>query len=563
VKVYVKGQPEVSLTKSHFVAEGGEGKVFVRGTTGYKVFHDPKKAIPLGKIQDLSRIKDYRVIAPVDALYNGKKAIHVGHTFKFVPDTWTLCQLFPRAFRDREGFDHKKALELVQQIQAGVRAVHKGGILIVDLNEMNFLVSKDFTTPYFIDVDSYQTPRYPATAIMPSVRDPQVQGLDFTENSDWFSFAVVSFQLFVGIHPFKGKHPSIKGLEERMKAGVSVFDKDVRMPKTAYGLDAIPSSYRDWYEDMFARGGRGAPPDGTHHVIVLRPTIRKITGTDNFEITEVAEYAEAIRDLFVGAGHTVAWDGEQVLIDRRHAGYWPTPIAVGFTPKHGHPMVALTAKHLGTRLMDATTKQMLDGFTLPEGETMSANDTIYVRSRDKILEVTFAEAGNKVLASTRVAANVLEHACKLYEGVAIQSLLGEPHVSIFPRQGVCYQLTIPELKGHKVVQAKHEGGVLMVLAAEKGTYHRFVFRFDTDYTSYDLRKVEDVSPTDLNFVVLDSGVCACVNEDEEMELFSVKKGSKTIKTISDPVLGGDMRLAKDGGTVLFYRGNKVYKMRMK
>lgn len=563
MKVYVKGQPEVSLSKSHFVAEGGEGKVFVLGDTGYKVYHDPKLAIPVGKIQDLSRIGDHRVIAPRDALYSGKKAQHVGHTFKFVADTWTLCQLFPRAFRDREGLDHKKALELVQQIQAGVHAVHRANVLVVDLNEMNFLVSKDFATPYFIDVDSYQTPRYPATAIMPSVRDPLVRGLDFTESSDWFSFAVVSFQLFVGIHPYKGKHPKVKGLEERMKAGISVFDRDVKMPKTAYGLDAIPSSYRDWYEVTFVHGRREAPPEGTHHVIVLRPTVRKITGTDNFEIVEVAEYDNIIRDLFVGAGHTVVWDGDQILIDRRHAGYWGSPLSVGFTPRHGHPIAALPVKHMSTHLMDLTSKGLLKEFTLPDGETVSANDTIYVRSRDKILEVVFAEAGNRIMASTRIAANVLEHACRLFPGVAIQSLLGDPHASIFPRQGACYQLALAELKGHKVVQAKHEGGVLMILAAEGGTYHRLVFRFDKDYSSYDLRKVEDVPATDLNFTVLDSGVCVCLNEDEELELFSARKGSQSVKTISDPILGGDMRLSKDGGTLIFHRGNKIYRMRMK
>lgn len=563
MKVYVKGQPEVSLTKSHFVAEGGEGKVFVRGDTGYKVYHDPAKAIPLGKIQDLSRINDYRVITPRDALYSGKKAEHVGHTFKFVPDTWTMCQLFPRAFRDREGFDHKKALDLVQQLQVCVRSVHEANVLIVDLNEMNLLVSRDFSVPYLIDVDSYQTPRYRATAIMPSVRDPLVQGLDFTESSDWFSFAVVSFQLFVGIHPYKGKHPNVKGLEERMKAGISVFDKDVKVPKTAYGVDTIPSSYRDWYESMFVHGQRHAPPEGTHHVIVLHPSVRKIRGTDNFEITELARYDRDIRDLFLGGGHTVVWDGEQVFIDRRHAGYWPSTFAVGFTPRHGHPVAALSTRHMPTHLLDLTTKEMLKGFSLPGGETVSANGTIYVHSRDKILEVTFAEGGNRVVPSTRVAANVLEHACRLYEGVAIQSLLGEPHASIFPRQGACFQLAVPELKGHKVVQAKHDDGVLMVLAAEAGTYHRFVFRFDDRYTEYDVRKVEDVAATDLNFVVLDSGVCVCLNEEEELELFSVKRGSKSVKTISDPVLGGDMRLKKDGGTVVFHRGNKIYKMRMK
>jgi len=103
----------------------------------------------------------------------------------------------------------------------------------------------------------------------------------------------------------------------------------------------------------------------------------------------------------------------------------------------------------------------------------------------------------------------------------------------------------------------------MVMAAEGGKYHRFVFRFDSEFKSYDVRKVEDVTATGLNFVTLDSGVCVCLNEDEELELFSCKKGSKSVKTIQDPVLGGDMRLVKNYGELMFFRENKLYKMKMK
>ncbi len=36
-----------------------------------------------------------------------------------------------------------------------------------------------------------------------------------------------------------------------------------------------------------------------------------------------------------------------------------------------------------------------------------------------------------------------------------------------------------------------------------------------------------------------------------------------MKVIEDTVLGGDMLLGKSGGTLLFGRGNKLYKMRMR
>lgn len=56
MKIYIKGGAEVSLTKADFVAEGGEGQVYARGPIGYKIYHDTSKAIPLGKIQELSGI---------------------------------------------------------------------------------------------------------------------------------------------------------------------------------------------------------------------------------------------------------------------------------------------------------------------------------------------------------------------------------------------------------------------------------------------------------------------------------------------------------------------------
>lgn len=561
MKVFVKGDAEVNLTKAHFVAEGGEGKVFARGDVGYKVYHDPAKAIPLGKIQELAPISDPSVVVPRDPLFSGRRGKHVGHTFRFVRDTWALCQLFPRAFREREGLGHDDAIALMRRIQEAVTAVHRAGVLVVDLNEMNLLVSRDFSTPYFIDVDSYQTIHYPATAIMPSVRDPLVRGHDFTEMSDWFSFGIVAFQLLVGIHPFKGKHPKVRGLEDRMRAGISVFDASVSVPKVAYPLDVVPDVYEAWFRALFVDGRREPPPADLQATIVVQPMVRKITGTDNFEITELHEFDDPVRAVWLGGGRVVVHAGHRIFVDGRLTLTSDKVVAVGFTPKHGHPVCGVSSGGSLT-LLDLVTGAPLD-LRLSVRETATAGETMYVRGTDKVFEVTFTEAANKVMAGARPTANVLENATRLYDGVAVQSLLGEPHVSLFPRPGACYQKGLPELKGHKVVQAKHDGGVLMVLAAEAGTYHRFVFRFDDRYETYDVRKVEDTTPTDLNFVVLDSGICACLNEDEELEMFLNRKGSKAVKTIKDPMLGGDMRLLKQGGRVLFHRDNKLYGMRMK
>jgi hypothetical protein len=75
--------------------------------------------------------------------------------------------------------------------------------------------------------------------------------------------------------------------------------------------------------------------------------------------------------------------------------------------------------------------------------------------------------------------------------------------------------------------------------------------------------VSDINPGGLNFVVLDSGVCVCLNEDEKLEIFSNRAGSAGLKIVEDAVLGGDMILGKQGGALIFARGSKTYKMKMR
>jgi len=72
------------------------------------------------------------------------------------------------------------------------------------------MITNNYKTPIFLDVDSYQTPSFHADALMESVRDPLIQNNKFTELSDWYSFGIVVFQMYIGIHPFKGRHPNFK-----------------------------------------------------------------------------------------------------------------------------------------------------------------------------------------------------------------------------------------------------------------------------------------------------------------------------------------------------------------
>jgi len=560
MKVHIKGQGSaIRLTKRDFVASGGEGEVYAKGGVAFKVYFDPKKVIPLGKIQELSHIRDPRVVKPEKVLTDSKGK-PIGYTYKFVKDAWSLCQIFPRAFRDRNGVSFNTIQKLVKQMHEGVENIHKSGILIVDLNEMNFLIPKKFDDVMFIDVDSYQTPSHPATAIMPSVKDWKVQKNKFTTDSDWYSFGIVTFQMFTGIHPYKGRYKKKKmSFDERMQQGISVFNQDVGVPKAAYQFDVIPKGYRDWYEAVFEKGKRCAPPMDLGAAMIFAPKIVTLSGTQYLDITEIGEYDGDIMDFWSDGHKLVVATTKAMYVDKNRTGQPTKATGVAFTPRGGRP-IQIDGSTL--TMTDMTLKKNLP-FGLTTKEVSYTNGRMYIRTTDRIHEVTFTEAGNTIIPSTKEAAQVLEHATRLYPGVAIQNLLGSTYVSLLPESGKSYQIPIKELDGYRIVDAKFEGGVLMVVGQIKGKYNRLVLRFDLTDQSYDVREVKDIQPTGLNFVTLDSGVCVSITEDEKMEAFSSRKNASSIKVIDDPVVGGDMKLGKHAGAVVVAKGNKMYKVKMK
>ncbi len=93
----VKGKGRVTLSKADFVASGGEGSVYRRGSLAYKVYNDPKKMIPVEKIRELSVLTLPQIIRPQDVLLDDHDR-PVGYTMTFLSGAFTLCQLFTKAF---------------------------------------------------------------------------------------------------------------------------------------------------------------------------------------------------------------------------------------------------------------------------------------------------------------------------------------------------------------------------------------------------------------------------------------------------------------------------------
>ncbi len=558
----MRGKGDVTLTDQHFKAQGGEGKIYVLGGQAYKIYLDPTKMIPEAKIRELSVLSAPNIIKPELVLMDSKNK-PVGYSMRTVPgQTYPLIQTFPKAFRDRNKLDPQKMLALVRKLQEGVGHCHSHKILVVDLNEMNFLVDHHFKDIFFLDVDSYQTPSFPATALMESVRDRHMQGYQFNTGTDWFSFGVVSFQMMVGIHPYKGKHSSIKDLDSRMKKNVSVLNPDVSVPATVLPFSLIPRIYLDWYEAIFEKGQRVPPPaDLTAVIIVQTPQVTAQMGSNQFDIEEIFDLSAPISYYLATSDLMVTGDG--VFAGKRFYPNTPADAKIAITPKFNHPVVGYIDGFRMAKFYDLINQKDIAGSFAAE-EMMHYDGRIYIRRGLQLLELEFVEFSNQIIVNMKHIGNVTENSSRMYDGVLIQNMLGACYASIMPSAGLHYQPRLKELDGYQIVDAKYENKVLMVVGSKAGKYDRFVLRFDDTYLAYDVSVVTDISYTGLNFTVLDQGVVIHINEDEEVEVFTNRKGSSNsnMQKRKDPAIGGDCKLFHRGTQALFARGNKLYKFKM-
>ena len=558
MRVHIKGKGQVDLNNNDFLAEGGQGKVYSKGNLVYKVYHDPKKMIPDGKVTELAALTFPNIIKPEDLLVNGKGQV-IGYTMKHVPDAHPLCKVFTKAFRQREKVSEQDIVKMVQRMRETVAHVHDKHVLIVDLNEMNFLCDKHFGEVYFLDVDSYMTPHFPATALMESVRDRHMKPNQFDQGTDWFAFGIVSFQLFIGIHPYKGKHPNYHDIDTRMLKNVSVLNPDVSVPAVCYPFTNIPKAYLDWYKAVFEDGKRVPPPTDMHGVIVIAaPKVQTVSGSNNFDIAEMGKYKGEVIDYYFSAGVEVVVTTDRVYVNGRETTYNVTPV-FGFTPKQNKPLAAYAIGNGLVEIIEAVGQQVKH--TCGGRDVMAYENRLYVLGDMGVLEVGCFE-GKDLFVNTTHVANVLEKATKMYDGVVVQNLLGSYYLSFFPKPGHHQQVAVPELNGYQVVDAKFQSGVLMVMGAKGGKYDRLVFRFDEQW-KYDLTVRPDVTLTGINFVVLDSGACVCINEEEKVEVFSARKDGTHSMVIDDPAINSNMRLFRRAGKVVFGQGDKVFSMTMR
>lgn len=568
MKVYIHGTDvPISLTDRNFIAKGGEGSVYAIGNTAYKVYDDPSKVIEGKKVTELAVLTHPNIIKPEHSLVNQKNQV-IGYTMRYVSNTHPLCQLFTKAFKQRNMIEHDTIMSLIKKFREMIAHIHHKGIVVVDLNEMNFLASEKFDELFAIDVNSYQTPSFPATAIMDSIRDRHCKN-KFDENTDWFSWAIITFQMIIGIHPYKGRHPKFESvaldqrLDARMKSNISVFHSGSSVPKVCYSFDVIPPALKQWYIGVFENGLRIKPPENFEMLSPVIVAVEKKMQGKCFDIKEITSYSKEIIRHWYHAGTRVVLTTEELYVDKRQyhvKGEWK----IAFT-KHGRPIAVII--NMGKlELIDLDNGKSIPCISSAQG-ILEYNGDLYILNGDNLLRLEFLELPASKIPAFTNCGKVMDvpGATTVYDGVIIQNMLGKWFATIKPSSKEFYNIPLDELDGYQIVDAKFANKVLGVIGINRktGKYSRFIMRLASDYKSYDLRIVKDVVFTGLNFTVNNNGICALIDEEERFEAFANVKDAGGMKQIDDPDVPGDIKLSHEDAAIVFYKGNTLYSIKMK
>lgn len=563
----IRGKSKINLGTREFVTSGGEAKIFKSNNTIYKIYHKESDMIPDSKIYELQEINKSNVLIPKDIILNNK-GVRAGFTMDSVDRVIHLCKLFTNSFINQNNVSNNTIADLVKHMQETIQAIHSSGCIQVDGNELNYLVdNKDFKTCYFIDVNSYQTKSFPATVIMPSIRDWHAKV--FNEVSDWFSFAIIACQLFIGIHPYKGKHQDFKrhDMEKRMKANISIFNKNTRTPKSVRDLSNIPSNYMDWFIDLFENGKRELPPSTVGEMNAKVKYI-VVTSTDNFIIKEALDHIDfddTIIDHYTSKGVSITRTKKSIYLgnDKYRIG---RGVHLIHTPNTLTPIFVKIED--GKVVIKPLTRQRHVTVWSPMAadDLMIIDDTIYIKLKGDLIETKFMDhhLNSSSLLMPKTVWTISENSSELFKNIIVQNILGCKHYVIpNPSKGQMNMRRLFVLDGYKVLDAKYENKVAVFsIFNQTSIEYKLLVLTGIEGAKYSSRYINTNGMAEVNFVTLDNGIVILIYDDQ-MEIFSNDISSKKVKIIKDKELSSNMILCKKGVSTRFFTDNKIYNIKMR
>ncbi len=554
---FIQGGNTVTLHDHDFIAQGGEGLLYAQGDWAYKIYSNPSTMPPAAKIQALAVLDRENIIRPQALLLDAHHQ-PVGVQMAYVADTVALPRLLTNDYRHAHHIEPHQILKLLHTMRETIDFIHDQQCLLVDANEMNYLVdSQQHAQVYFIDVDSYQTPHFPATAIMPSIRD--YHSPDFSELTDWFAFAIVACQLLVGIHPYKGKHPQFnkKDLAARMQANVSIFNPHVSVPAAVRDFSLIPSAWRNWFERLFEQGERCAPPPLNITATAPALTAPTLRSTQQLHIQLRQSFAAPIHACHSAHGHLTVFAGQQAHLDGGVSVAVSQGDKIIYTPRTLQPMLAHIEQGQ-LRLMNLHTQTPLS-LNLKADHLLLSGHQLFCAQQNQLTAIKLHELNQHCVAAPGSSWNIMPRAHQVLDGLLYQNLLGEPYL-LLPQAQACSMIHVPELRGYHIIEGKFEAGVAMLMGYQHGQYDLLCLRFSEDLQHYQWDVTASVEQAQINFVALDNGVVVQLTQEGELTLRH--RLHNTERQIRDPAIRSDMRLCQHDAQVLAYQAHHLYSLKL-
>ncbi|HNW88042.1 MAG TPA: hypothetical protein PKN48_00115 [Bacteroidales bacterium] len=529
------GKIELNASKD-YLATGGEAVLYGHSPMGLviKIYHDPKRCISEQKFKELSPMAvEPMIIAPKAFVTQNTKRI--GYAMHWAKNTLQWVVAVSNDFWTNNNMTADIATRLVNLSIKGAEAVHRHSAIIGDTNEFNILISDDLSKIYWIDVDSYGTKSYKVSALAPGVQD--YSSKECTELTDWYGIAIISFMLYTGAHPFKGRHPDFgpRDMVERMKKNVSMLDKRATLPPNIRDFGIIPKEYMSWYEKLFQDGARIAPPgivSMTGPAAVVSAPIKVISQQLQMDIIE--QYPTSIRQHWFYNGRQLVFNGQDPYV------------------------INEAGKKLYVRYYKGLVSFL--NLTLAAKGIILSDNTLYVVQERAITKVDVTTFGKNDVASIATSWDIMPNSSKVFDGVVYQDILNNPYV-LFPEDGAVHNVRLPELSGYKIASMKRIGRVLIVIGYKNNRYDRHLVVFNKDFSSYVHILKQDVYTTDINFGMKNNSVFVILNDEDVLEIRRIE--DLKVLEVRDSGLPQGLRLSAEEGVIVAYKGNILYKLSLK
>lgn len=559
MKVYVeKYNNTVELPKN--CVSGGEGDVYIKDNWAYKIYHDKSKSLTKGKFEELNKLELSNIIKPESLLYDNQHNI-IGYMMKAIPNCYSLSRLITNDFRNQHNISNDTIYKILQKMRETIEHIHQKGCLIVDGNEMNYLVDENFENVYFIDVDSYKTKSYQANAYSNSTLDPLIdKSKNFSKESDWFAFGIISCSLLVGIHPFKGNYKGTsinvkKGdIRKRMELKRSIFNSKVSVNSAVRDFDIIPTHYKEWYNNLFEMGIRNAAPLNIFSAKVENKIKSKIA-VFNEKVKSLNIYENDVNILdFIMYENLMFIKDEQKFINIK------TKESFKYKNKESNIIFINNIPHLiksdiTVKMMNLDTKEIIDT-NIGSDNVFVISNRIYNTFNTKLSELKLVF--NKMCIEN--SWEIIKENLDFLENLFIQKI-GNRNILYIPyEQSSCAIINMPELEGYRIINAMYKNRILNLVVYKNNKYERLIIKFNEIMKSYKIIYREETDILSINATTLINGVFLSIIDDEQIFMTLNNFEKDNINIINDKNIKLLHKLYSNKNDTFIIIDNKINKI---